>query len=282
MYVSSMDCSFIILLHSCRLDNLEQMLRFFFRREPHLNDLKHEFIFGVHDKLGVQPNVNGSPCKVLNMNLDKYHRTLMINRSVEAADGRIVVILDGDRVMSTGYFVDTIKGLKPNTLVAPRKHYLLPDQYTDEQIDSGRIKKIADFRNRHPYSPSKNAFSGNTIMTKDGFRLMGGMDEEFWGYGFADNDASLRASKVLDIVFDDVSEELHLYHLESVSVKDKTYGSGLKQLMLGMNCLRFYIRWDLPPDMSLHHFVDCGKEGINTAPPEIVSEFNKLMSDYGI
>lgn len=207
--------SIIIAFHPSRLENLLQTLRFLQKREP----LEHyELILVCQESLPKTPFPNA---QLLNLNLPGYNRPKMCNAGVEVAKSQNILLLDSDRILPPHYLEKRTEQNLSRKIISCRYLFQFTEPYTDEEIEAGRrLSCTSQLRSTTRSAvPSKNVFSGNTLMTKKDYLALGGMDEQFEGYGFNDTDISRRAQDSgLEIILEE-STEFHLYH-ESVYWRD--------------------------------------------------------------
>ena len=209
-----MQISFIIYFHSSRIKNLEQMLRFLIKRENLKNS---ELVFICQDQY--KKEILG--IKTHNLKLKFYHKTKMCNIGVNLAKNRIIALLDSDRILPPKYFEKIYQEIKPKQFVSTWKMYKLNKEYTDQEIEKNEVTKLEDFKSVENKTCSKNLFAGNTVFYKKDYLDTGGMDENFYGYGFADTDMTANImSKNYNVVWRS-EEEIHLYHSKEIKIGRK-------------------------------------------------------------
>jgi N-terminal domain of galactosyltransferase len=241
--------SFVIYYHSSRMDNLQQTLRFLVNRELPLVS-QSELVLVCQDRGYCHPQ-KFSSVQVIELGLTDYQKPLMCNCGVWAANGEILILLDSDRVLPQNWFQKAVDHLRPGMIITTTNLLACIREYTDEEIMSGNIETISDFKCSANSMLSKNAFSGNTVMYKSDYIMTGGMDETFVGYGFADNDMVENClSKGLSFHYLN-DPELHLYHEKFVIQNSaKLYRSDFKLYTL-LNGLKYCRKWKKIPSESL-------------------------------
>jgi hypothetical protein len=235
--------SIIIYYHSSRIDNLSQTLRILQRREP---DLDAELVLICQDKS--PPVETRFPTTLIELESSYYHKPLMCNLGVHKASRENIVLLDSDRLLPHGYFTKTSADLRPRTAVAPANLYTLLQPYTDEELEQPRAKlsHTMDLRTKDVLPLTKNLFAGNVVMKRLDYLSVGGMDESYRGYGFADNDMTrtVLAAGIQQILTKD--EELHLFHERDIYWDDLRMPNNQYRIMTVLNGLRYHRKWGLP------------------------------------
>lgn len=231
--------SFIIGFKSNRLDNLFQTIRFLERREPRLLTTC-EIVLVCQDTCQ-EIRTKFAYTRLLNLGLNEYIRPFMLNTGIYHAKGKIVIILDSDRVTPYNYFDISINKLQRKTVISPKHSLKLCIPYSDEDIEHNNIEGILELRSESPSLHTKNVFSGNTIMFKDDYCNSGCMDESFCGYGYSDTDfaMTLYSRNFKFILANDI--EYHLWH---------PYSDQYKMQNL-MNAVKFCNKWNIPLDNEL-------------------------------
>lgn len=271
-----MNVSIIIYYHSSRLNNLKQMLRLLYARETFAS-VYFELILICQDNDNSTFPYPG--VKHFNLNLDTYHKSKMCNFGIKQASHEWVCILDSDRILPINYLCDLLLKVKKGNVYTLKNHINLKRDYTDEEIINNAVDFEIDFR--HPYNHAlhrKNMFAGNTLINRDDYSIMGQMDEDFIGYGFADNDASYSAVKAgLREVFNE-GIEMHLFHPPSLCVENKLIEN--RTHWLGINGIRFCNKWDLPVDAKTIVFYNQVKNNQTKLEPLLVKELEKVKNEF--
>lgn len=206
--------SFLIYTHSKRISNLHTMLDRLFKQTSSLFlDGTAELIVVSQDRLpSIFNHDQTEVIRVVELLSSKFNKAKMVNRSVQEASGEILIMLDGDRLLPDGYFINTLASIKKGEVITTLPLYRLGKTYTLLELSNDQLDKIPDFRNPENIPGKKNAFSGNTIMYKSDFWLAGGMDETYQNYGCTDLDFTKACLNVgLNIIYKP-DEELHLFH----------------------------------------------------------------------
>lgn len=182
-------------------------------------------------------------CRLINMCLSDYQKTLMCNTGVGKAKGEIVALMDSDRVMPAGYFSSIAESLRPKEFVTCEKLLKLTRSHTDEEIEKGEIEFEEDFRSKGWEIWRKNLFSGNTVFHKEDYLLSGGQDESFSGYGFADNDMTRNVMTKGFSVRWTKEEELHLFHPAEIMESGRIVDQERYLKKSKTNLCRFLKKW---------------------------------------
>lgn len=262
--------SFIILYHPTRIDNLQQTIRFLKKREKKLLD--QEFIFVCQTnydlKIVFQNQIN------LNLSLKNYHKSFMTNYAVLKSKGEFLILLDSDRILPENYFFNSIKKSNKNTILSTINLYQLSEPYTDLEIESDKTSKTPDFRkfNIDQHRKHKNLFAGNTLLSRDAYEKLGGYDESFIGYGFADSDMSQRAIKnKLDIIWLSLTE-LHLFHEKNICWDGEIISQDIFQIITAINALKYYKKWNMY-DENIKNFIMKIYNKLNNFPIDLQKIF---------
>lgn len=274
-------CSFVIPFHTIRLANLEQMIGLLFTRESRLSSVEHEFILVCHDEWDGPLAFGNSPVKLINLRHSIYHRAKACNIGVQAAKHPVVFLLDSDRVLPRDYFYRTLNELEPKELRFAGKLYQIQQLTTDSQILRGKFLSKPDFKSETVQFHKKNAFSGNTAFHRDDYLAFGGMDEDYIGYGYQDNDACMRALQGGCKLTMTDDEELHLYHPEQLVVGDVVKAQRTKHAYLMMNLVRYCTKWKIEmPDRFRPQANNVAQQPENYTQ-ELSDAMIKLLSEYG-
>jgi hypothetical protein len=243
-----MKISFVIYFHSNRVKNLEQMLRFLFKRENLINS---EFLLICQD----QYNKKILEIKPKNLKLKYYHKTKMCNIGVDLAKNKIIALLDSDRILPPKYFEKIYKKIKPKQFVSTWKMYKLNKEYADEEIEKNEVIKSEDFKSIENNACSKNLFAGNTVFYKKDYLDAGGMDENFYGYGFADTDMTTNVmSKNYNVIWRD-EEEIHLFHSKEIHIGKEKYHFH-PEIFTALNAKKYCKKWKKIPDKNINDLLD--------------------------
>lgn len=242
-----MELSFVIYFHSSRLDNLKQMIRLLKRRE----DVTHsELVLACQDSCDWIPDGFGAS-RSLSLGLSQYRKPFLCNRGVEASTGRVVALLDSDRVLPANWFSSAADTVRDGVIITSKNLLWCPRPYTDQEIERGNPELLPD-----PKSPinellKKNAFSGNTVMLREDYLKVGGMDESFVSYGFADNDMVENCRKHgMTFVFRE-EPELHLFHDKYVIMDGQPMPRDQFKAYTLLNGLKFCLKWKKQPTQPL-------------------------------
>ena len=227
--------SFVTYFHSSRTDNLRQALRFLKSREP----CDKEVLLVCNDFC--REKFPG--CSLFNMELSYYRKPLMCNFGVERSRGDVVVLIDSDRIMPRGYFSLQAASIKRGEFVACKHMLRLKRPHSDGEIKSQRLEYFEEKRSKAWDLWRKNLFSGNTMFHRKDYIESGGMDESFFGYGFADNDMSRNViSKGYSAKWTE-DTEIHLYHSAEVMESGETVGEQRYLTRSHKNLCLFLRKW---------------------------------------
>lgn len=236
--------SFLIPFHTWRIDNLTQTLRFLYLNHPDVVT-ESEVILLCQDQCG-QIDTKFKNTILQNMRLDVMKKPFVLNHGVTLAESELLVILDSDRVLPRDYFRKVIEAFTPNTMVTTAKMHQLLHAVGDHDIIDGNYEFNVDYRDRGAKPYTRSVFSGNVVLSKTDYLRVGGMDEDYVGYGFEDSDmtATLLQDGVVPVFRDEI--ELHLHH------QQWTYGKGDQKQLFLANGVRYCRKWNypLPPQIE--------------------------------
>lgn len=202
--------SFVIYFCAERIENLLQTLRFLRKREPNLVRIS-EIVLVCQDKTncidtGFKRTIH------LNLDLDFYWKPHMNNCGVRLCSNDLIVLLDSDRILPQGYFTRYSNSLFPGEFLTTTTMYKAQNILSDKEIEDDHYFFDYDDKSEQNDMHMKNAFSGNTILYRQDYWDAGGMDENYKGYGYCDNDFTrLMLSKNKKPVYVN-DAELHLFH----------------------------------------------------------------------
>lgn len=268
--------SFVILYHPTRLDNLNQCIRFLKKREKNL--IEEEFIFVCQTNYNLKKFFKNQIN--LNLNLKNYHKSFMTNFAVNKSSGKFLILLDSDRILPKNYFFNSIMQSSINSVLSTENLYQLDKTYSDEEIEFKKIKKIPDFRKKNAEGRFKNLFAGNTVISKKAYEKIGGYDESFIGYGFADNDMSRKAlNNNLNIIWLS-HEELHLFHEKNICWNEKIINQETFKIITAINSLNYYKKWNLKIDKNVKVLLNIIENNIKEFPFELQELYKKAKSNF--
>lgn len=236
--------SFVCYFHSSRIKNLKQTLRLLFKREKSIG----EVILVCNDWTG--EHFEG--CDLYNMKMKEYNKPKMCNFGVSKASKDLVALLDSDRILPRGYFDKLNLELKRGQFASCKRMFNITSDCSDEQIETEDFEFAEEERSMTWEVRRKNLFSGNTTFFKKDYLDVGGMDESFVGYGFADNDMTINVvSKGMTPVWSDVVE-YHLHHEKSVMEDGGLVGFVQYRKTSQSNLNRFLKKWKLKKMMKFY------------------------------
>lgn len=233
--------SFLVYTHANRQANLSITLDYIFKQTRSLFlDGLAELIVISQDRLQSVFNAKShNILRIVELHSTVFNKAKMVNRSVKEAVGEIIVMLDGDRLLPDGYFINNFASIQKGQIITTLPLYKLGKTYSVLELKTAELEKIPDFRHEDNIPGKKNAFSGNTIMYKSDFWLAGGMDESYQNYGCTDLDFTKTCIKAgLQIIYRN-DEELHLRHSFDMP----------KNKFLIINCksvLKYCAKWNEP------------------------------------
>lgn len=236
-----MPLSFIIGFHTNRIANLLQTLRFL--EYYHIEVVESsELVLLCQDECDHIPN-KFRECQHRNLQFKNMHLPKLTNIGAEMAQNDKLVILESDRILPSGYFSQVEKQLRPGLQITTLKMIKLLQDYSDEEIQTAHFAQSKDeTRSQICEVGRRNMWSGNTAITKEDYWRIGGMDEQYTGYGWADNDMTLTTERagIKSIYRDEL--EIHLHHA------NETYGDADQKRLFVNNGLYFCKKWgvDIP------------------------------------
>lgn len=258
-----MEATFVICLHTQRIDNLLQTIRFLI--DDHLEVVENsalEVLF--QDSYG---DLNKNNYEELESLREKFEKScissyelnqmrlpFLTNEGVKDADTEKIIILESDRILAKGYFAKVLSELKPGVQITCQSIMKCTAAFSDEEIKNGNFTYKWDIRSKTNEIGRKNIWSGNTAICKSDYMRVGMMDEEYNGYGWADSDmtkvtenANIQSVFVSDPKFN----EVHLWH------PPLTYGVGDQKQLFIDNGLKFCKKWNVEmPDWFRKEIAD--------------------------
>jgi hypothetical protein len=247
-----MNASFIICFHSLRVENLLQTLRFLIKNHSEVIP-NSEIIIVCQDCLKsskiqeIENLCNGFTSKrFIQMNLVEMQLPKITNFAVMSAKFEKIIILESDRILPKGYFLNVLNLLEPKILVSTKNMIKLQEECSDEQIEKEKYKGVEEFRSENNEIGMRNIWSGNTAVCRSDFIQAGMMDENYIGYGWADLDMLNKMSKIgaKSLFLEDL--EIHLWH------ESATYGKLDQKELFINNGIRYCNKWNLlKPDWFL-------------------------------
>jgi GT2 family glycosyltransferase len=117
------------------------------------------------------------------------------------------------------------------------------------------------------------------MMRKETYLALGGFDERYEGYGFADNDMTRKAEVAgLDVVFLD-DEELHLFHGKEIYWDGRRYEASEFQILSAINAIKYHKKWDLLWGNEMSRLVEQVLKRVDEFPEEWRNEFLSLTGN---
>lgn len=257
--------------HSSRIKNLNQSLRLLTQTEnPDWLDTC-EFILICQDSFSDPIDIPIQNTKIFSMGMSSYNKPIMCNYGVNKCSNPCVALLDSDRIFVKNYFEKHYKSLQPNQAIVPTHLFSVLKDYEDDDLLDGYLELRSDFRSHENLSRRKNAFSGNTLFWKQDYLDCGGMDESFFGYGFADNDMTENFTQSNTISWVDCPE-FHLFHPPEIFIQNAVIDDF--RVFTLFNGIKYHKKWNkpIPTDLKIlyhkiknlpptsQHLIDLWKE----------------------
>lgn len=247
-----MYASFILAFHTARIDNLLQTLRFL--EKDHANVVKKSQLILICQDFSPEIDNKFGDYKHYNLELECMQLPYVTNTGVKMSDSEVLVILESDRILPPGYFQNVIDTMQPNTMVTTEQMIRLDNPTCDKDIAVGLEmaqhlhadptafqKPPFDYHEEHRSTTNelghRTCFSGNITVMKTDYQRAGGMDENYKGYGWMDNDMTNTMLKagVQPVFRQEV--ELHLWHEQT------SYGTVNDSNFFTRNGLYFCRKW---------------------------------------
>lgn len=267
----------MIYFHSSRLDQLSQTVRFLERREPDL--LAGELVLVCQDTCA-RINTRFESYQHHDLRMSTYHKSYMCNFGVKIATHNCVAILDSDRILPHGYFTRNMNGLGSRQVVSTIPLYKLRQSYSDEQLEAGSLDIEPDFRSPTNEAWRKNLFCGNTLMRRDDYLSIGGMDENFVGYGFADHDMTRTVmSANFDIRYLQETE-LHLYHPQEIVWLGGHLDQSVFRIVSAINAIRYYTKWKSLPSEWTKEVFRMVERDLSRYPAALQQEYLSMKQTF--
>lgn len=247
--------SFVFYAHSSRIDNLLQTLRILEQKETKF--WYKEIIVVFQDNA-----IDLKGIKTVGLNLKTYHKPKQCNIGVKLAKYPVVALLDSDRILPSNYFFDKCREIKRGQFITCSVLHNCKNIYSDNDILRNNIEYDVENKSKTNEIRLKNLFSGNTLFYKDQYLACGGMDENYFGYGFADNDMTRTIeSHGMESVFYDLPE-IHLWHEKEIIYESKKLSDF--RIISAINMLYYCKKW------SIH------TESTDFFCKEIIKDFDKF------
>lgn len=239
-----MKITFVICLHSSRINNLKQVLRFLEKRETKL--FGSEILINFHDSYAEDIYSNSFSLKIKHHNLKIYNKPYMCNYGVSMAQNEIVCILDSDRILPSNYFYDVSLNLNFYDFVTTEYIKQCINDETDNAIEENLFEYEQEERSIDNKINCKNLFSGNVLFYKKRYLEIGGMDEAFIGYSFNDNDITQKVitDKKNNPIYLN-QDEIHLYHDKNFFFNSYFFTKDEKEVHCVTNMLKYCNKWNV-------------------------------------
>jgi hypothetical protein len=222
------------------MDNLLQTLRFLER--DHLSVVERsQLVLVCQDKSPEIPN-RFSLYSHINTDSECMQLPRLTNLGMKEAISKKAIILESDRILPAGYFEQTIDELELGKQITPLKMIKLEKAVDDESITKKDYPFHREDRSKICEIGRRNMWSGNTAVMVEDYWRVGGMDEEYKGYGWADNDMTLTMeSNGVTSIWKEMEEpEIHLWHTSA------GYGRIDETTFFIKNGIRFCKKWNKP------------------------------------
>lgn len=262
-----MKISFVFYFHSSRAKILEQTLRILNKRE---NLSESEILLVCQDNY-TEKILNYN---VLSMNIYNYDKSKMCNFGVDRSSNEIVALLDSDRILPFGYFEYVFNNIKKNQFFSTWNMIKLKSYCNDEDIEAENFLYKNDFKCKINSPCEKNLFAGNTVFFKESYLSLGGMDENYKGYGYVDTDMTDKVISCADLetVWLDF-KEIHLFHENDFSWNGKKIPF-LIEVSTACNGLRYFKKWKKEPNKKALFNIERSRLLFKRLPKEIKKDFN--------
>jgi hypothetical protein len=171
----------------------------------------------------------------------------LTNLGMREAKSKKAIILESDRILPMGYFEETIDELELGKQITPIEMIKLEKLVTDDQILNRDYPFHGENRSTVCEIGRRNMWSGNTAIMVEDYWRVGGMDEEYKGYGWADNDMTLtmETNDVESIWKNIAAPEIHLWHTSA------GYGKIDETTFFIKNGIKFCKKWKKPMPLWL-------------------------------
>lgn len=239
-----MKITFVICLHSSRINNLKQVLRFLEKREKKLHG--SEIIINFHDSYFEKIESKQYSILQTNHKLKIYNKPFMCNYGVSKADNDIVCILDSDRILPENYFYESSCNMTYYDFITTEYIKQCLKDEKDDSIEENNFEFIQEERSCLNKINCKNLFSGNVLFHKKRYLEIGGMDESFIGYSFNDNDITQKV--ITDTKNNPIYlnlDEIHLHHDKKFFFSDYCFSEDEKIIHCVTNMLKFCNKWKI-------------------------------------
>jgi hypothetical protein len=174
-----------------------------------------------------------------NLNLENMHLPFVTNFGVEKANSDKLIILESDRILKLGYFAHVINQLEEGIQITNKRMSRPKEALSDQTLCRNIFDHDEEYRDEKAEPGKRNMWSGNTAVMKSDYERVGGMDEFYKGYGWADCDMTLTMEAAgVQSVFLEEFGEIHLWH------EAMTYGEGDQKRMYVENGLHFCKKWN--------------------------------------
>lgn len=267
--------SFVIIFHPLRIDNLNQTLRFLSKREVYLEELI--LVCQTECKKIYSPF---NKTKQINMNLDSYWKSKMTNVGVSEASNEIIILLDSDRILPHNYFKNIISSIKKKQVVSSTHLIKLKRKFLDEDIESKKITFEIDVKTKENLGRTKNLFAGNTVMFRSDYFNLGGYDETYKGYGYADTDMCKKVMESdLEVIWSP-EEEIHLFHDSIVSWESQFLNYDQLKIQTAINGFKYYKKWKLKLESTFKDLIIKIEENINSFPKSLQIDYINAKYEF--
>lgn len=267
--------SFVIIYCPERLSNLIQMLRLLARRNSGLLD---EQVVLVSDTSHPPIDHPFRNCRYVDLHLDTYWKPRMTNEGVKQATNDVIALLDCDRVLPVNYFADHLASISRGTILTTKYLFNLNRPCSDEEIES--TSTTPDHRSLDNTCRRKNLFAGNTLMFREDYWSMGGYDERYVGYGYADTDMTRTAmTSGYNIEYTEESE-YHLHHDNYYRWRGVVVDKQVHWAIAAINALNYCLKWRLPFDDGVRALLDQVERSEVSQPTELMAEYYRLRRKF--
>jgi predicted glycosyltransferase involved in capsule biosynthesis len=146
----------------------------------------------------------------------EYNRASAFNLGAKLAKGNILLLHDNDMVIAVDYCKEIVGLVREGYEALNIKRYVF---YLNQQDSQRVIRSTKELKNSTPIYIVQNLEAGGSMaITKEAYFKIGGMDEDFIGWGGEDNEFWQRCSTLKRWIWG-FSPVIHLWH-KSQPLKD--------------------------------------------------------------
>jgi len=156
---------------------------------------------------------------------DNYNRSAAFNFGAKNAQGRVLILHDNDMIVPTSYCYDILQLTKESYQALNTKRFVF---YLSEQDTKKALSSLVSIKSSVPLYIVQNLEAGGSMaITREAYFAIGGMDENFVGWGGEDNEFWRRCSHLKRWIWG-FSPIIHLWH-ESQPLKRNTRNENVER-----------------------------------------------------